>query len=74
MGDMDEYFTAKDIRNFYSISIYGYHITEAGANPTSQVPFTLANGFTLIEYYPARGLAADDFACNLSFFFSNEMD
>ncbi|MDG1860957.1 MAG: methylmalonyl-CoA mutase family protein, partial [SAR324 cluster bacterium] len=63
-----------DVRNFYSVSISGYHIAEAGANPISQVAFTLANGFTLIEYYLARGLAIDDFARNLSFFFSNGMD
>ncbi|MBC8219423.1 MAG: methylmalonyl-CoA mutase family protein [Proteobacteria bacterium] len=74
MGDMQEYFTANDIRNFYSVSISGYHIAEAGANPISQVAFTLANGFTLIEYYLARGLPIDDFARNLSFFFSNGMD
>ena len=74
MGDMQEYFTANDIRNFYSVSISGYHIAEAGANPISQVAFTLANGFTLIEYYLARGLPVDDFARNLSFFFSNGMD
>ena len=74
MGDMQEYFTANDIRNFYSVSISGYHIAEAGANPISQVAFTLANGFTLIEYYLARGLSVDDFARNLSFFFSNGMD
>ena len=74
MGDMQEYFTANDIRNFYSVSISGYHIAEAGANPISQVAFTLANGFTMIEYYLARGLSIDDFARNLSFFFSNGMD
>ena len=74
MGDIQEYFTANDVRNFYSVSISGYHIAEAGANPISQVAFTLANGFTLIEYYLARGLAIDDFARNLSFFFSNGMD
>jgi len=74
MGDIQEYFTAKNVRNFYSVSISGYHIAEAGANPISQVAFTLANGFTLIEYYLARGLRIDDFAHNLSFFFSNGMD
>jgi methylmalonyl-CoA mutase len=74
MGDMQEYFTANDVRNFYSVSISGFHIAEAGANPISQVAFTLANGFTLIEYYLARGLQIDDFARNLSFFFSNGMD
>ena len=74
MGDIQEYFTANDVRNFYSVSISGFHIAEAGANPISQVAFTLANGFTLIEYYLARGLQIDDFARNLSFFFSNGMD
>ena len=66
--------TLKDVRNFYSVSISGYHIAEAGANPITQVAFTLANGFTLIEYYLARGLRIDNFAHNLSFFFSNGMD
>lgn len=74
MGDIQEYFTANNVRNFYSVSISGYHIAEAGANPISQVAFTLANGFTLIEYYLARGLRIDEFAHNLSFFFSNGMD
>ena len=74
MGDMQEYFTSNDIRNFYSVSISGYHIAEAGANPISQVAFTLANGFTIIEYYLSRGLPINDFARNLSFFFSNGMD
>ncbi len=74
MGDIQEYFTSNDVRNFYSVSISGYHIAEAGANPITQVAFTLANGFTLIEYYLARGLGIDNFAHNLSFFFSNGMD
>ncbi|GIT09240.1 MAG: hypothetical protein CM1200mP30_28700 [Pseudomonadota bacterium] len=65
MGDIQENFTSNDVRNFYSVSISGYHIAEAGANPISQVAFTLANGFTLIEYYLARGLRIDDFAHNL---------
>ena len=62
------------MRNFYSVSISGYHIAEAGANPISQLAFTLANGFTIVEYYLARGMKIDDFAPNLSFFFSNGMD
>ena len=74
MGDIQEYFSAKNVQNFYSVSISGYHIAEAGANPISQVAFTLSNGFTIIEYYLARGLKIDDFAHNLSFFFSNGMD
>ncbi len=74
MGDVAAYFVAHDIRNFYSVSVSGYHIAEAGANPITQLAFTLANGFTLVEYYLARGLAIDDFAPNLSFFFSNGMD
>ena len=74
MGDVQEYFIAERIRNFYSVSISGYHIAEAGANPISQLAFTLANGFTLVEYYLARGMKIDDFAPNLSFFFSNGMD
>ena len=74
MGDIQEFFTSNDVRNFYSVSISGYHIAEAGANPITQVAFTLANGFTLIEYYLARGLRIDNFAHNLSFFFSNGMD
>ena len=74
MGDIQAYFTQNQVRNFYSVSISGYHIAEAGANPISQVAFTLANGFTLIEYYLARNLPIDDFARNLSFFFSNGMD
>ena len=74
MGDIQEYFTANEVRNFYSVSISGYHIAEAGANPISQLAFTLANGFTFVEAYLARGMAVDDFAHNLSFFFSNGMD
>ena len=74
MGDIQEYFTAKQVRNFYSVSISGYHIAEAGANPISQLAFTLANGFTYVEYYLARGMNIDDFAPNLSYFFSNGMD
>lgn len=74
MGDIQEWFIANSVRNFYSVSISGYHIAEAGANPISQLAFTLANGFTYVESYLARGLAIDDFAPNLSFFFSNGMD
>jgi methylmalonyl-CoA mutase len=74
MGDVQQFFTANGIRNFYSVSISGYHIAEAGANPVSQLAFTLANGFTIVEYYLARGMRVDDFAPNLSFFFSNGMD
>ncbi len=74
MGDIQEYFTENDVRNFYSVSISGYHIAEAGANPISQLAFTLANGFTFVEYYLSRGLEIDDFAPNLSFFFSNGLD
>ncbi len=74
MGDIQEYFTANNIRNFYSVSISGYHIAEAGANPISQLAFTLSNGFTFVEAYIARGMKVDDFAHNLSFFFSNGMD
>ncbi len=74
MGDMQEYFTRTGIRNFYSVSISGYHIAEAGANPITQLAFTLANGFTYLEYYRARGLSVDDFAPNFSFFFSNGID
>jgi methylmalonyl-CoA mutase len=74
MGDVQEYFVEHDVRNFYSVSISGYHIAEAGANPISQLAFTLANGFTIVEYYLARGMEIDDFAPNLSFFFSNGMD
>ncbi len=74
MGDVQEYFTQNQIQNFYSVSISGYHIAEAGANPISQLAFTLSNGFTFVEYYLSRGLHVDDFAPNLSFFFSNGMD
>ncbi len=74
MGDIQEYFVEKKVRNYYSVSISGYHIAEAGANPISQLAFTLANGFTFVEYYLARGMEIDDFAPNLSFFFSNGMD
>ena len=74
MGDMQQYFIDKDVRNFYSVSISGYHIAEAGANPISQLAFTLSNGFTFVEAYLARGMDVDDFAPNLSFFFSNGMD
>ncbi len=74
MGDVQEYFILNKVRNFYSVSISGYHIAEAGANPISQLAFTLANGFTFVEYYLARGMNVDDFAANLSFFFSNGLD
>jgi methylmalonyl-CoA mutase len=74
MGDVQQYFTDHGVRNFYSVSISGYHIAEAGANPIHQLAFTLANGFTYVEYYLSRGLHIDDFAPNLSFFFSNGMD
>ncbi|MCL2831036.1 MAG: methylmalonyl-CoA mutase family protein [Betaproteobacteria bacterium] len=74
MGDIQEYFVQKNVRNFYSVSISGYHIAEAGANPISQLAFTLANGFTYVETYLARGMKIDDFAPNLSFFFSNGME
>jgi len=74
MGDVQQYFVEQQVRNFYSVSISGYHIAEAGANPISQLAFTLANGFTIVEYYLARGMNIDDFAPNLSFFFSNGMD
>ncbi len=74
MGDIQEYFVTHGVRNFYSVSISGYHIAEAGANPISQLAFTLSNGFTFVEAYLARGMHIDDFAPNLSFFFSNGMD
>jgi methylmalonyl-CoA mutase len=74
MGDVQEYFIQNNVRNFYSVSISGYHIAEAGANPITQLAFTLANGFTYVEYYMSRGMKIDDFAHNLSFFFSNGMD
>ncbi|WP_266157718.1 methylmalonyl-CoA mutase family protein [Dyella silvatica] len=74
MGDIQQYFVDNKVRNFYSVSISGYHIAEAGANPISQLAFTLSNGFTIVEYYLARGMSVDDFAPNLSFFFSNGMD
>jgi isobutyryl-CoA mutase len=74
MGDIQQYFVDQEVRNFYSVSISGYHIAEAGANPISQLAFTLSNGFTIVEYYLARGMKIDDFAPNLSFFFSNGMD
>ncbi|MBP7273503.1 MAG: methylmalonyl-CoA mutase family protein [Saprospiraceae bacterium] len=74
MGDVQAYFIEKNVRNFYSVSISGYHIAEAGANPLSQLAFTLANGFTYVEYYISRGMNVDDFAPNLSFFFSNGVD
>ncbi|MDH3797191.1 MAG: methylmalonyl-CoA mutase family protein [Desulfobacterales bacterium] len=74
MGDIQQYFIEKKVRNFYSVSISGYHIAEAGANPISQLAFTLANGFTYVEYYLSRGMPVDSFAPNLSFFFSNGLD
>ncbi len=74
MGDVQEYFINEGIRNFYSVSISGYHIAEAGANPITQLAFTLSNGFTYVEYYLSRGMNIDDFAPNLSFFFSNGVD
>jgi len=74
MGDVQEYFITEKVRNFYSVSISGYHIAEAGANPVSQLAFTLANGFTYVEYYLSRGMDINDFAPNLSFFFSNGID
>ena len=74
MGDVQEYFIQKNIRNFYSVSISGYHMAEAGANPISQLAFTLANGFTFVEYYISRGMKIDDFCPNFSFFFSNGVE
>ena len=74
MGDVQQYFTDKGVRNFYSVSISGYHIAEAGANPITQLAFTLANGFTYVEYYLSRGMDINDFGPNLSFFFSNGID
>jgi len=74
MGDIQQFFIDNNIKNFYSVSISGYHIAEAGANPISQLAFTLANGFTIVEYYLSRGMQIDEFAGNLSFFFSNGMD
>jgi len=74
MGDIQQYFVDNGVRNFYRVSISGYHIAEAGANPISQLAFTLSNGLTIVEYYLARGMSIDDFAPNLSFFFSNGMD
>ena len=74
MGDIQQYFIDEQVRNFYSVSISGYHIAEAGANPVTQLAFTLANGFTFVEYYRARGMNVDHFAPNLSFFFSNGVD
>jgi isobutyryl-CoA mutase len=74
MGDIQEFFIQESVKNYYSVSISGYHIAEAGANPITQLAFTLANGFTYVEYYLSRGMKIDDFAGNLSFFFSNGMD
>ncbi|OIK16081.1 methylmalonyl-CoA mutase [Bacillus sp. MUM 116] len=74
MGDIQQYFIDNQVRNYYSVSISGYHIAEAGANPISQLAFTLSNGFTYVEYYLSRGMKIDDFAPNLSFFFSNGLD
>ena len=74
MGDIEEYFIARQVRNFYSVSISGYHIAEAGANPITQLALTLANGFTYVEYYLSRGMAVDEFASHLSFFFSSGLD
>lgn len=74
MGDIQQYFIDNNVRNYYSVSISGYHIAEAGANPITQLAFTLANGFTYVEYYLSRGMNIDDFAPNLSFFFSNGLD
>jgi methylmalonyl-CoA mutase len=74
MGDVQESFINRSVRNFYSVSISGYHIAEAGANPITQLAFTLANGFTYVEYYLSRGMELDQFGPNLSFFFSNGID
>ena len=74
MGDIQQYFIEQQVRNYYSVSISGYHIAEAGANPVSQLAFTLSNGFTFVEYYLSRGMHIDDFAPNLSYFFSNGLD
>src|SRR5690625_4074604 len=74
MGDIQQYFIDQEVRNYYSVSISGYHIAEAGANPITQLAFTLANGFTYVEYYLSRGMDINDFAPNLSFFFSNGLD
>ena len=74
MGDVQEYFIDQSVRNFYSVSISGYHIAEAGANPITQLAFTLANGFTYVEYFLSRGMDVDQFAANLSYFFSNGID
>jgi isobutyryl-CoA mutase len=74
MGDIQQYFIEEKVRNYYSVSISGYHIAEAGANPISQLAFTLSNGFTYVEYYLSRGMRIDDFAPNLSYFFSNGLD
>src|SRR5208283_2426790 len=74
MGDIQEYFIRNNVRNFYSVSISGYHIAEAGANPITQLAFTMANGFTYVEYYLSRGMHIDDFAPNLSFFFSSGLE
>ncbi|RQW78324.1 MAG: methylmalonyl-CoA mutase, partial [Geobacter sp.] len=74
MGDIQQFFIERKVRNYYSVSISGYHIAEAGANPISQLAFTLSNGFTFVEYYLSRGMHIDDFAANLSYFFSNGLD
>ena len=74
MGDVQQFYIEHGVRNHYSVSISGYHIAEAGANPISQLAFTLANGFTYVEYYRSRGMDIDSFAPNLSFFFSNGLD
>src|SRR5699024_11484607 len=74
MGDIQQYFIEKEVRNYYSVSISGYHIAEAGANPITQLAFTLANGFTYVEYYLSRGMDVNKFAPNLSLFYSNGMD